>query len=111
MPQQIYTAIKSNETIQCYKMCETCGPMNKNANVDCINHDKFDKLITYLHQSVETNKQVSKIVEGEKSSRTYLIQTMNSDLVKLRVKRDNVIDINIQNEITRLKDRMNILGT
>ena len=34
---------------------------------------------------------------------------MNSDLIKLKVKGDAVIDIDIQNEI-RLKDRMNSLG-
>ena len=66
-------------------------------NVDCINYDKFDKLITDLHQSVETNKQVLKIVEGERSPITYLIQTMNSDLVKLKVRSDTVIDTDIQN--------------
>ena len=96
---------------QFYKMCETCKPIKTNINVDCIKYDKFKKLITYLHQSVETNKQVLKVVEGEISSITYSIQTMNSDLVKLKVKSDNIIDIDIQNEIIRLKDRMNNLET
>ena len=31
---------------------------------------------------------------------------MNSDLIKLKVKSDSVIDLDIQNEIVRLKDRM-----
>ena len=39
---------------------------------------------------------------------TYLIQTMNSDLTKLSMKSDNVIDTEIQNEI-RLKYRMDDL--
>ena len=36
---------------------------------------------------------------------------MISDLIKLKVNRDTVIDIDIQNEIIRLKDRMNNLET
>ena len=36
---------------------------------------------------------------------------MNSDLVKLKVKRAAVVDIGIQNEVVRLKDRMNNLET
>ena len=36
---------------------------------------------------------------------------MNSDLVKLKVKNDAVIDIDIQNEIIRLKDMVNNLET
>ena len=36
---------------------------------------------------------------------------MNSDLVKLKVKSDVVIGIDIQNEIMRLKDRLNNLET
>ena len=71
----------------------------------------FNKLITYLHESVEANKQVLKVVEGERSSITYLIQKMNSDLVKLKVTSDVVIDIDIQNETIRLKDRVNSLET
>ena len=43
---------------------------------------KFDKIITGLHQSIGTKKQVLKVVEGERSSITYLIQSMNSYLVK-----------------------------
>ena len=42
---------------------------------------------------------------------TKTFQNNNSDLVKLKVKRDAVIDIDIQNEIIRLKDRMNSLET
>ena len=36
---------------------------------------------------------------------------MNSDLVQLKVQSDAVIDIEIQNEIIRLKDRVNSLET
>jgi len=36
---------------------------------------------------------------------------MNSDLVKVKVKSDIVIGIDIQNEIIRLKDKMNNLET
>ena len=85
-----------NKTIQYYKMCETCRPMKTNINFDCINYD--------VHQPIETNKYVLKLV-------TQLIQTMNSDLVKLKVKSDNVIDIDIQNETIRSIDRMNNLKT
>ena len=100
---------KYNRTIQYYKMCETCRPIKTNINVDCINYDKFNKLITDLHESIETNKQVLKVVEGERSSITYLIQKMNSDLVKLKIKSDAVIDIHIQNDIIRVKDMVNNL--
>ena len=82
-----------------------------NTNFDSIKHDKLNLLITELHESIETNKQVLKVVEGERSAITYLIQKMNSDLVKLKVKSDSVIDIDTQNEIIRLKHRMNNLDT
>ena len=36
---------------------------------------------------------------------------MNFDIVKLKLKRDNVIDTNIQNGIIKLKDRINKLET
>ena len=39
-----------------------------NLDVDCINYVKFILLITQLHESIETNKQVSQVVEGERSS-------------------------------------------
>ena len=90
-------------------MCETCRRIKTNLHVYCVKYDKFHKLITDLHQSVETNKQVLKFVEGERSSITYRIQTMTSDLVKLKVKSDNVIDTDIHNEIIKLKIRMNDL--
>ena len=61
-------------------MCDSCRPLKTNMNVDRINYDPLDKLITGLHES---NEQVLKVVEGERSSMIYLIQTMNSDLVKL----------------------------
>ena len=100
---------KFNKTIQYYKMCESCRPIKTNINVDCINYDKFNKLITDLHESIASNKQVLKVVEGERSSLTYLIQTMNSYLIKLNIKSDNVIDTEIQNEIIKLKYRMDDL--
>jgi hypothetical protein len=71
----------------------------------------FNKIIPYLHESVEANKQVLKVVEGERSSITYLIQKMNPDLVKLKVTSDVVIDIDIQNEIIRKRGRVNSLET
>jgi len=49
-----------------------------NLDVDCINYVKFILLITQLHESIETNKQVSQVIEGERSSITYLIQRMKS---------------------------------
>ena len=42
---------------------------------------------------------------------TYLIQKLNSDLVKVKVKSDAVSDIDIQNEIIRLKCRVDNLET
>ena len=80
-----------------------------NVDVDCVNYDKFNILITDLHESIETNKQVLKVVEGERGSITYLIQQMNSDLVKLKVKSDSVTDTDIHTEIIKLKIRMNDL--
>ena len=57
-------------------------------------------------------KQIKKkVVESERSSITYLLQKLNSDLVKLKIKSDAVIDIDIQNQIIRLKDRVNNLET
>ena len=102
---------KDNKTMQYYNMCDTCRPRKSNINFDCINNDKFSKLITALHESIETNTQDLKVVEGEICSITYLIQKMNSDLVKLEVKSGVVTDIDIQNEIVRLKDRMSNLET
>ena len=65
-------------------------------NVDCIKYDTFNLLITELHESTETKKQVLKVVEGEISSITHLIQKMNSDF-KLKVKSDAMSDIDILN--------------
>jgi hypothetical protein len=45
--------LKYNKTIQYNKMCETCRPINANLNLACINSDKFNKLITDLHKSIE----------------------------------------------------------
>ena len=80
-------------------------------NDDCINYDKFNQLISDLNESVETNKHVIKIVEGERGSITYLIQQMNHNLTKLRIKSDAVVDVYIQSEIIRMKDRLNNLET
>ena len=67
-------------------MCDTCRGRKTNVNFNCINYDKLNLLITDLHESIETNKQVLKVVEGERGSITYLIQQINSDLVKLNIK-------------------------
>ena len=103
--------IKYSGNVQDYKLCETCRPTQTNINVDCVNYDKFNKLITHLHRTIETNTQVLKVVGGERSSIIYLIQAMNSDLVKLKVKRNDGIDIDMQNEIIRVKDRINNIET
>ena len=60
---------------------------------------------------MKTNKHVLKVVESGRNSITHLIQQMDSDLLKLKVQSDAVSDIDIQNEIIRLKDRMNKLET
>ena len=77
--------------------CDSCRPIKSSINVDCINYDKSNKLITDLHTSTEPNKQVLKVVELERSSMLYLIQTVNSDLMKLKIKSDSVVDTDIQN--------------
>ena len=59
---------KYNRTIQYYKVCASCRPVKSNINVDSINYDTFNKLITDLHESIESNKHVFKVVEGERSS-------------------------------------------
>ena len=59
--------LRYNKTIQYYKMCEACRPIKTNIDID-INYDKFNKLITDIHQSIETHKQVLTLVEGERSS-------------------------------------------
>ena len=82
-----------------------------NIDVDCINYDKFNQLISDLNESVETNKHVINIVEGERGSITYLIQQMNHNLTKLKIKSDAVVDVYVQSEIIRLKDRVNNLET
>ena len=77
----LISQLKDHRTIQYHKMCDTCKPRKTNIHVDCINHDKSNKLITYLHESIEANKEVLKVVEGERSSITYLSQKMNPDSV------------------------------
>ena len=59
----------------------------------------------------QLKKQVLEVVEGERDSITYIIQRMNSVLIKVKIKSDSVIDMDIQNDIVRLKDRMNSLET
>ena len=78
----LISQLESNKVIQYYKTRDTCRPIKTHIHVDCVNYEKFNKLITDLHQSRETNKTVLEVVEGERSSITYLIQTMNADLVK-----------------------------
>ena len=70
----------------------SCSNIETNIHVDCIN--KFNKLITDLHQWVETNKQSLKAVAIEQKIK-YLIQRMNSGFIKLKIESDNVIDIYI----------------
>ena len=73
--------------------------------------EKSDILITDLHESIEENEQGLRVVEGERNTITHRIQNMNSDLIKLKVKSDNVIDTEIQGDNIRLKDRLNNLKT
>ena len=68
-------------------MCDTCRPRKTNVNFDLINYDEFNKLITDLHESLETNKRVLKVFEGDRSSITYHIQKMNPDLIKKKSKK------------------------
>ena len=67
-------------------MCDTCRGRKTHIDVDCIDYDKFNQPITDLHESIGTNAQALKAVEGERGSVTYLIQQMNSDLIKFKVK-------------------------
>jgi len=73
---------EDNKTIQYHKLCNTCRGRPTDINVDCSIYDSFNQLITYLHESIETNTQVLKVVEGERGSITYLIRQTNSYLVK-----------------------------
>ena len=83
------------------------GPFNDtNINVS-INYDKFNQLIKELNESIVINKHIVKRVEGERNTITYLIQKMNHDLTKLKIKRDSVNDDKIEYELLRLNERMN----
>ena len=62
-----------------------------NINVS-INYDKFNQLIKELNESIVINKHIVKRVEGERNTITYLIQQMNHDLTKLKIKSDSVND-------------------
>ena len=86
LPTKNIPQFKYNGTAQYYKMCDSCRPIKSNINVDSINYDTFNKLIADLQESIESNKHVIKVVEGERSSMLYLIQAMNSDLMKLKIK-------------------------
>ena len=102
------TFISENEdfkTLQYYRMCVACRSRTTNID-DCINYEKFNQLISNLNESVETNKQIVKNVEGERGSITYLIQQMNHNLIKLKIKSDAVVDVDIQSEIIRLNDKV-----
>ena len=46
---------KDYKILQYYRMCETCRSRKMNIDVDCINYDKFNQLISDLNESVETN--------------------------------------------------------
>ena len=98
---------KYNRTTQYYKMCDSCRPIKSNVNVDCINYDRFNGLITDLNESIETSKQVLKDVEGERSAMLGLIQTMNSVLMKFKIKSDSGADTDIRNESIKLTYRIN----
>jgi len=91
-------------------MCAVCRSRTINID-DCINYEKFNHLISDLNESVETNKQVIKRAEGGRGSITYLIQQMNHNLTKLKIKSDAVVDVDIQSEIIRLNDRVKNLET
>ena len=61
------------------------------------------------NNSNEKNKTSLNVVEGDRNSFTYLIQNINSDLIKFKVKSDTAIGIGIQNEVIRLKERVSNL--
>ena len=77
-----------------------------NINVS-INYDKFNQLIKELNESIVINRNIVKRVEGERNTITYLIQKMNHDLTKLKIKSDSVNDEKIEYELLRLNERMN----
>ena len=77
-----------------------------NINVS-INYDKFNQLIKELNESIVINRNIVKRVEGERGTITYLIQQMNHDLTKLKIKSDSVNDDKIEYELLRLNERMN----
>ena len=54
---------KYNKSIRRYEMCETCRTMETNIYiyVDCINYDKFNKLITDLHVSIAKVYKLQKL--------------------------------------------------
>ena len=56
--KRMYYLVSVHKRKVYYKMCETCRPIKSHINFDCINYDKFNKLITDLNQSIQTNKQV-----------------------------------------------------
>ena len=76
---------KDSKTLQYYRICESCS-RKTDINVDCVNYDKFNQLIKDLHESIEINKHVVKVVEGERNSIRYMIEQMNHDLIKLKLK-------------------------
>ena len=44
--------VKYNKTIPYYRMCDICRSKKTNVHVDCVNNDKFNILITDLHESI-----------------------------------------------------------
>ena len=55
-----------NKSLRYHKVCNTCRPRKTNIIADRINYDKFNQLITDLHESLENNKHVLKVV-GERN--------------------------------------------
>ena len=37
---------EDNKTLRYHKICDTCRTRKTNINVDCINYDKFNQLVT-----------------------------------------------------------------
>ena len=44
---------KDNKALQYHKMCDTCRTRKTNIDVDCSSCDKFNQLITQLHEPIE----------------------------------------------------------
>ena len=94
---------KDSKTLQYYRICESCNKTD--ISVDCVNYEKFNQLIKDLHASIERNKHVVKVVEGERGSIRYMIEQMNHDLIKLKIKSESVNDRDNKLEVIRLNEK------